>query len=51
MVSSLPAAATRPRNRRQLIVEAAGQVFSERGYHAASMEEIAARVGISAAAL
>jgi len=26
-------------------------VFSERGYHAASMEEIAARVGISAAAL
>ena len=45
------AAATRPRNRRQLIVEAAGQVFSERGYHAASMEEIAAKVGISAAAL
>ncbi|WP_436533228.1 TetR/AcrR family transcriptional regulator [Actinoplanes sp. HUAS TT8] len=44
-------AATRPRNRKQLIVEAAGQVFSERGYHAASMEEIAAAVGISAAAL
>ncbi|GAA0584770.1 TetR/AcrR family transcriptional regulator [Paractinoplanes ferrugineus] len=43
--------ATRPRNRRQLIVEAAGQVFSERGYHAASMEEIAAAEGISAAAL
>ncbi|MFE9093367.1 TetR/AcrR family transcriptional regulator [Streptomyces sp. NPDC007264] len=46
-----PIAATRPRNRRQLIVEAAGRVFSERGYHAASMEEIAAGVGISAAAL
>ena len=46
-----PTAATRPRNRKQLIVEAAGQVFSERGYHAASMEEIAAGVGISAAAL
>ncbi|WIM93588.1 TetR/AcrR family transcriptional regulator [Actinoplanes oblitus] len=46
-----PAAATRPRNRRQLIVEAAGTVFSERGYHAAAMEEIAAGVGISAAAL
>ncbi|MEU4693925.1 TetR/AcrR family transcriptional regulator [Actinoplanes sp. NPDC023714] len=46
-----PTAATRPHNRKQLIVEAAGQVFSERGYHAASMEEIAARVGISAAAL
>ncbi|WP_203785165.1 TetR/AcrR family transcriptional regulator [Paractinoplanes rishiriensis] len=46
-----PAATTRPRNRKQLIVEAAGQMFSERGYHAASMEEIAAGVGISAAAL
>ncbi|MEU8664686.1 TetR/AcrR family transcriptional regulator, partial [Actinoplanes philippinensis] len=45
------ASATRPHNRKQLIVEAAGQVFSERGYHAASMEEIAAGVGITAAAL
>nr|AXL05699.1 TetR/AcrR family transcriptional regulator [uncultured bacterium] len=44
-------AAVRPRNRRQLIVEAAGRVFSEHGYHAASMEEIAASVGITAAAL
>ncbi len=50
-VSAEPAAAARPRNRRQLIVEAAGRVFSERGYHAASMEEIAAGVGITAAAL
>ncbi|GHF70941.1 AcrR family transcriptional regulator [Amycolatopsis bartoniae] len=46
-----PAAAVRPRNRRQLIVEAAGRAFSERGYHAASMEEIASAVGITAAAL
>ncbi|RFU83989.1 TetR/AcrR family transcriptional regulator [Streptomyces triticagri] len=46
-----PITATRPRNRRQLIVEAAGRRFSERGYHGASMEEIAAAVGISAAAL
>ncbi|MET8715346.1 TetR/AcrR family transcriptional regulator [Streptomyces sp. NPDC004735] len=46
-----PAAATRPRNRKQLIVEAAGRVFSERGYHMASMEKIAAGVGITAAAL
>ncbi|WP_406079295.1 TetR/AcrR family transcriptional regulator [Micromonospora sp. NBC_00858] len=46
-----PTAATRPRNRKQVIVEAAGQVFSERGYHGASMEEIAAVVGISAPAL
>ncbi|GGU23540.1 TetR/AcrR family transcriptional regulator [Streptomyces daghestanicus] len=46
-----PTAATRPRDRRQQIVEAAGRVFSERGYHAASMEEIASGVGITAAAL
>ncbi|MFF1923913.1 TetR/AcrR family transcriptional regulator [Streptomyces sp. NPDC058221] len=45
------AVATRPRNRRQLILEAAGRVFSERGYHTASMEEVAAGVGITAAAL
>lgn len=44
-------AATRPHNRKQFIVETAGQIFSERGYHAASMDEIAAGVGISAAAL
>jgi AcrR family transcriptional regulator len=50
-VTAGPAAATRPHNRKQLIVDAAGQVFSERGYHAASMEEIAGRVGITAAAL
>jgi AcrR family transcriptional regulator len=50
-VTADPATATRPRNRRQLIVEAAGRVFSERGYHRASMEEIAAGVGITAAAL
>jgi AcrR family transcriptional regulator len=52
-VTTPPAAAARPRprNRKGLIVEAAGQVFSERGYHAASMEEIAAHVGITAAAL
>jgi AcrR family transcriptional regulator len=50
-VTAEPTAATRPRNRRQLIVEAAGRAFSERGYHRASMEEIAAGVGITAAAL
>jgi AcrR family transcriptional regulator len=50
-VTAQPTAAARPRNRRQLIVDAAGRVFSERGYHAASMEEIAANVGITAAAL
>jgi AcrR family transcriptional regulator len=50
-VTAESSAAIRPRNRKQLIVEAAGRVFSERGYHAASMEEIAASVGITAAAL
>ncbi|MFF1696353.1 TetR/AcrR family transcriptional regulator [Streptomyces sp. NPDC058257] len=50
-MSADPIAAVRPRNRRQLIVEAAGRVFSEHGYHAASMEEIASAVSISAAAL
>ncbi|MFC7806175.1 TetR/AcrR family transcriptional regulator [Streptomyces olivaceus] len=51
MTAEPAAAAARPRNRRQLIVGAAGRVFSERGYHRASMEEIAAGVGITAAAL
>lgn len=51
IVTTGSAAAVRPRNRRQLIVESAGRMFSERGYHAASMDEIAARVGITAAAL
>jgi AcrR family transcriptional regulator len=50
-VTAESTAAVRPRNRKQLIVDAAGRVFSERGYHAAPMEEIAANVGITAAAL
>jgi AcrR family transcriptional regulator len=41
----------RPGNRRQLILDAAGPIFSERGYHGASMEEMAAKVGITATAL
>ena len=50
-MSGVPAAAVRPRNRKQLIVEAASRAFHDRGYHAASMEDIAAAVGITAAAL
>jgi AcrR family transcriptional regulator len=50
-VTAESTAALRPRNRKQLIVEASGRVFSEHGYHAASMVEIAANVGITAAAL
>ena len=41
----------RPRNRRDLIAEAAGRAFSERGYHAVGMDDIASAVGITAAAL
>ena len=41
----------RPRNRRALIAQAAGRAFSERGYHAVGMDDIAASVGITAAAL
>lgn len=49
--SSVAARAKRPANRRELILTAAGEAFEEFGYHGASMEEIAARVGITAAAL
>ncbi len=41
----------RPRNRRELIAEAAGRAFSERGYHAVGMDDIAAAEGVTAAAL
>jgi AcrR family transcriptional regulator len=41
----------RPKDRKTQIARAATDAFSELGYHAVSMENIAARVGISAAAL
>lgn len=41
----------RPKDRKEQIARAASDAFSELGYHAVSMENIAARVGISAAAL
>lgn len=50
-MSDPPVRAVRPRNRRQLVVDAAGPIFSARGYHGAGMEDIAAAVGITAAAL
>jgi AcrR family transcriptional regulator len=37
--------------RREKIADAAGEVFAERGYHAASIAEIASRSGISKAVL
>lgn len=41
----------RPKDRKIQIARAATDAFGERGYHAVSMENIASRVGISAAAL
>lgn len=41
----------RPKDRKAQIARAAAEAFSALGYHAVSMEAIAARVGISAAAL
>ena len=41
----------RPRDRKAQIARAAAEAFSELGYHGVSMETIASRVGISAAAL
>ncbi|MBF9326806.1 TetR/AcrR family transcriptional regulator [Mycobacteroides chelonae] len=41
----------RPKDRKVQIAKASSDAFSESGYHAVSMEEIASRVGISAPAL
>ncbi len=41
----------RPKDRKTQVERAAAEAFSASGYHAVSMEAIAARVGISAAAL
>lgn len=41
----------RPKDRKAQIARASAEAFSEQGYHGVSMEMIAARVGISAAAL
>ena len=41
----------RPRNRKQLILAAAGEAFAQRGYHNVGMEDIAATVGVSGPAL
>lgn len=43
--------ATRPRDRKAQIARASAEAFSAHGYHAVTMEDIAARVGVSAPAL
>ena len=47
----MPPAQKRPRDRKAQIARAASDAFSTSGFHAVSMEQIAARVGVSAAAL
>lgn len=49
--ASAKAVKRRPKDRKAQIARAAADAFSELGYHAVSMENIAARVGVSAAAL
>jgi AcrR family transcriptional regulator len=39
----------RPKDRKQQIARASAEAFSELGYHAVSMEDIASRVGVTAA--
>ncbi|MCT7658811.1 TetR/AcrR family transcriptional regulator [Mycobacterium deserti] len=41
----------RPKDRKQQISRASAEAFSELGYHAVSMEDIASRVGVTAASL
>lgn len=41
----------RPKNRKAQIARAAAEAFSRQGYHAVGMDDIAARVGITATAL
>jgi AcrR family transcriptional regulator len=52
-VATIPAttARRRPKDRKAQVERAAAEAFSASGYHAVSMEAIAAKVGISAAAL
>lgn len=47
----MPEPRRRPKNRKAQIASVAAEAFSEQGYHAVSMDDIANRVGVSAAAL
>lgn len=49
--SAIPAKGVRPRNRRKLIVDAASQLFFERGYGNVAMSDVAAAVAIGPSAL
>lgn len=47
----VPARGTRPRNRRQLIVQAAAELFTDHGFPHVSMGDIAGAVGVGPSAL
>lgn len=49
--STAPAIRRRPKDRKAQIARASAEAFSAQGYHAVSMETIAAKVGVSAPAL
>lgn len=49
--SATPTPRSRPKDRRDQIVAAATRLFTERGYHAVRMEDIAEATGITAGAL
>lgn len=49
--SSAPPVRRRPKDRKVQIARASAEAFSAQGYHAVSMETIAAKVGVSAPAL
>ncbi|MFD9697548.1 TetR/AcrR family transcriptional regulator [Lentzea sp. NPDC059081] len=51
MTEAPPARRTRPRNRRDLILAAAGELFADRGYDQVAMSDVAEAVGIGASAL
>ncbi|WP_394939451.1 TetR/AcrR family transcriptional regulator [Psychromicrobium sp. YIM B11713] len=51
MNQQTPSGASRPKNRKALIIRAAGTLFYQRGYAAVGMSEIAASVGIAPSAL
>ncbi|MDN5917214.1 MAG: TetR/AcrR family transcriptional regulator [Pseudonocardia sp.] len=51
MTTEEAATGRRPRDRRELIVAAAGRMFAERGFHNVGTDDIAAAVGVTAGAL